>query len=142
MNQFHNSSTKWAAFLFFLNAIRWLAFDLRTVRYILVHQELPTFFGIRSLSGPISETYGVAAVVTAQMPYAALHLIGVLAGILLLRSHKLGGFLGVAVIAASSLFWIGFAVPYGPLIGIPILYLILSGWKTLEWGAPGRTNAL
>lgn len=121
-----------AAVLFFVSAARWLIFDLRTILYITEHGELPRFFGIRSLSGPISEMYGVDAVLAAQVPYGALHLLGVVAGYLLWRSNRLGGILGVVVIALSSLFWIGFAVPYGPLIGIPSLYLIITGWKTLR----------
>lgn len=132
MIQARSRAITWAAALFFVSAARWLSFDLRTILYITAHGELPRFFGIRSLSGPISEMYGVDAALAAQVPYGALHLLGVVAGYLLWRSKRLGGVLGIAVIALSSLFWIGFAVPYGPLIGIPIVYLIVAGWKTLR----------
>ncbi len=132
MTKGRNPAITWASVLLFVSAARWLIFDVPTVLYILSNREIPIFFGIRALSGPISEILGIDAVLAAEVPYGALHLLGVVAGYLLWKSKRLGGILGISVIGFSSFFWIGFAVPYGPLIGIPNLYLIISGWKTLH----------
>jgi hypothetical protein len=53
------------------------------------------------------------------------------AGWLLWRRRRCGAVLGLALLPFEFAFWIGFALPFGPLLGIARTVLIVTGWPAL-----------
>jgi hypothetical protein len=43
-----------------------------------------------------------------------------------------GGVLQLILLGVSAVFWYGFAVPYGPVTGIPQLILLALAWSSLS----------
>ena len=99
--------------------------------YAMERRELPTIFGgIRALSGPF-EKLGIDGLVTAGLVFVALSSLKFLAAWWLAGSRVDGAVLQLVLLAASSLFWYGFAVPYGFILGIPQVVLIALVWRQL-----------
>ena len=99
--------------------------------YAMERRELPTIFaGIRALSGPF-EKLGIDGLVTAGFVFVALSSLKFLAAWWLAGGRLDGAVLQLVLLGASSLFWYGFAVPYGPVLGIPQVILIAMVWRQL-----------
>ena len=99
--------------------------------YAMERRELPTIFaGIRALSGPF-ERLGIDGLVTAGLVFVALSSLKFLAAWWLAGGRVDGAVLQLVLLGASSLFWYGFAVPYGPVLGIPQVVLIAVVWRQL-----------
>ena len=100
--------------------------------YAMTRRELPTIFaGIRALSGPF-EKLGIDGLVTAGLVFVALSSLKFLAAWWLAGGRLDGAVLQLVLLGASSLFWYGFAVPYGPVLGIPQVVLIAIIWRQLS----------
>lgn len=99
--------------------------------YAMVRRELPTIFsGIRALSGPF-ERLGIDGLVSVGFVLVALSSLKFLAAWWLTGGRLDGAVLQLILLGASSVFWYGFAVPYGPVFGIPQVVLIALIWGQL-----------
>ena len=94
------------------------------LRYAMVRRELPRPFGsFRALSGPF-EKLGLDALIVAGLVFVTLSAFKYLAAWWLLGGRVDGAALQLVLLGASAVFWYGFAVPYGPVLGIPQVILI------------------
>lgn len=97
---------------------------LAILRYAMVRKELPRPFGsFRALAGPF-EALGMDSFIVAGLVFVTLSAFKFLAAWLLASNRLDGAALQLVLLGASSVFWYGFAVPYGPVFGIPQVVLL------------------
>jgi len=102
---------------------------LAILRYAMVHKALPRPFGsFRALAGPF-EALVMDSFIVAGLVFVTLSSFKFLAAWLLASNRLDGAALQLVLLGASSVFWYGFAVPYGPVFGIPqvVLLVLLVG---------------
>jgi hypothetical protein len=105
---------------------------LLVLRHAMVHRSLPMVFGaFRALSGPF-EALGMDAFIVSGLVFVALSGLKFLSAYWLWNLRPDGAVLQLILLGLSSVFWYGFAVPYGPLLGVPQLILIALLWKTFH----------
>ena len=102
---------------------------LPILQYALTHRSLPTIAGIiKALSGPF-EALGMDALIVAGLVFVAVSALKFLSAYWLWNLRLDGAILQLTLLGVSAIFWYGFAVPYGPLLGIPQVILIALAWR-------------
>ena len=102
------------------------------LRYALVNKTLPMIAGLfRALSGPF-EALGIDALIVAGLAFVAISAFKFLAAWWLWNGQLDGAVLQLILLGVSSIFWYGFAVPYGPVLGIPQVILLVLVWPDLQ----------
>jgi hypothetical protein len=99
--------------------------------YAFTYKALPTVFGIRLMGGPF-ESLGIDALMVAGIVFVVVSAFKVLAAYWLWTCRRDGAVLGLVLIWPSAIFWYGFALPLGPLLGIAELLLLIVVWRTLD----------
>lgn len=128
------------AVLFYFDAFAWGVGVVPTLYYAFAYGTLPTVFGIRLMGGPF-ESLDIDALIVAGIVFVFVSALKVLAAYWLWNSRRDGAVLGLALIWPSAIFWYGFALPLGPLLGVTELVLLIFVWRTLErQGPPGFTG--
>jgi len=125
------SLTTAVSVLFYVDAFLWLIGLLPTLHYAFVHKKLPTIFGIRALSGPF-ESLSIDAFIIAGIVYVVVSALKIMAAYWLWNARLDGAVLGLILVGLSGIFWYGFELPIGPLIGIAQVVLLALVWKTLQ----------
>ena len=124
------SLTTATSVVFFIDAFIWLIGTIPTLYYAFTHKALPSLGGIRLLGGPF-ESLGIDALIVAGLVYVLVSALKILAADWLWNSRLDGAVLGLILLGLSAIFWYGFALPLGPLLGIAELVLLALVWKTL-----------
>jgi hypothetical protein len=88
--------------------------------------------GIRALAGGPFERLGIDRMVGLGWAYVGLSVVEVLAGILLWQRRRAGAWLSVALVPPALVFWVGFALPFPPLVAALRLTLLWSGRQALR----------
>ena len=114
-----------------IDALDWALGVLPVVRYALIHKDLPVTFGFRALSGPF-EALGINGLVVAGVLFVAVSLLKLLAAYWTWRLRMDGPVLQLILLAISAIFWYGFALPFGPPIGLAQIVLMALSWKSLS----------
>jgi len=129
-----------ASVLFYFDALAWGAGVIPTLYYAFMYKTLPTVFGIRLMGGPF-ESLGIDALMVAGIVFVVVSAFKVLAAYWLWNCRKDGAVLGLVLIWPSAIFWYGFALPLGPLLGIAEVVLSIMVWTTLDGASPVHTSA-
>lgn len=116
--------------VFFIDAFVWLAAVLPTLYYAFTRRTLPTLAGIRLLSGPF-ESLGIDALIVAGLVYVVVSALKILAAYWLWNARLDGAVLGLILLGLSAIFWYGFALPFGPVLGVAEIVLLALVWKQL-----------
>src|SRR5574341_1771223 len=104
---------------------------LPILHYALTHKSLPSILGLfRALSGPF-EALGIEGLTVAGLVFVAISAVKFLSAYWLWDGRLDGAILQIILLAVSAIFWYGFAVPYGPVLGVPQFILIALVWKDL-----------
>lgn len=117
--------------LFYFDAFAWGVGVVPTLYFAFTYEALPTVVGIRPMGGPF-ESLGIDTLIVAGIVFVFLSALKVLAAYWLWHRRKDGAVLGLALIWPSTIFWYGFALPLGPLLGIAELVLLIVVWRTLD----------
>ncbi len=117
--------------LFVVDALVWSIGVGASLRYAFVHRELPMMGGVRALSGPF-ESLGMDAFIVAGIVYMVVSALKILAGYWLSNARLDGAVLGVILIGLSAIFWYGFELPIGPLLGFAEVVLLAIVWSSLH----------
>jgi hypothetical protein len=88
--------------------------------------------GIRSLAGGPFEHLGIDWMVGLGWGYVGLSVLEVLAGILLWQRRRGGASLSVGLVPPALAFWVGFALPFPPLVAAIRLWLLWAGRRALR----------
>ncbi|MCW5850796.1 MAG: hypothetical protein KIT87_12040 [Anaerolineae bacterium] len=127
----HNPFVVALTVLIVLDALGWTLGVLPILRYALRRGELPMTFGFRALSGPF-EALGLNALIVAGLVYVAISLLKLLAAYWTWNLRLDGPILELILLAISAIFWYGFALPFGPVVGLPQILLIVLTWKSFS----------
>jgi hypothetical protein len=122
--------TKIVSLLFYIDAFIWLIGMVPTLYYAFTQDNLPSLGGIRLLGGPF-ESLGMSAFLLAGLMYIFVSALKILAAYWLGKSRKEGAILGFILLGMSIIFWYGFALPLGPLLGVAQIVLLILVWNTL-----------
>ena len=120
-----------ASVLFCFYALAWGVGVVPTLYHAFTYRALPTVFGIRLMGGPF-ESLGIDALVVAGIVFVVVSAFKVLAAYWLWNCRRDGAVLGLVLIWLSAIFWYGFALPLGPLLGIAEVVLLIVVWRTLD----------
>ena len=98
---------------------------LPVLKYMLDNRALPTIFaGIRALSGPF-EALGNDAMLATGLVFVVVSAFRFLAAYWIWNLRMDGFALELILLGLSIPFWYGFAVPFGPVLGIPVFILLI-----------------
>ena len=114
----HTSTTTIAAILFFIDAFIWLVGLIPTLVYAFRHRVLPTLGGIRLLGGGPFESLGLDALIVTGVVFVVVSALKIMAAYWLWNARLDGAIFGLILLGLSVIFWYGFALPIGPLLGI------------------------
>jgi hypothetical protein len=114
----------------FFDAFAWLVGTVPTLYYVFSQGHLPTFGGIRLLGGPF-EKLGIEALIVAGIGYIMVSALKILAAYWLWSFRMDGAILELILLGLSAIFWFGFALPLGPLLGIMQVVLLALTWRSL-----------
>jgi hypothetical protein len=115
--------------LIVFDALAWLLGVLPTLWYAMIHRSLPVVAGIRLMGGPF-EALGIDSLIVAGLVYAVISALKLLAAYWAWNLRLDGPILELILLSVSAIFWYGFALPLGPLVGIPQILLIALAWRS------------
>lgn len=125
------SATTIVSILFFIDAFIWLVGVIPTLRYAFLQRTLPTMGGIRLLGGPF-ESLGIDALIVAGIVFVVVSALKLMAAYWLWNARMDGAIFGLILLALSAIFWYGFALPLGPLMGIAEVVALAFAWSSLR----------
>ena len=117
--------------LVFFDAFAWLVGRVPTLYYVFTHRSLPTLAGIRLMSGPF-EKLGLDGLIVAGLVFVVVSALKILAAYWLWNSRLDGAVLEVILLGLSVIFWYGFALPLGPVVGLLQVSLLALAWGSLR----------
>ena len=117
--------------LVYIDAFGWLIGVVPTLYYAFTRRTLPTLAGIRLLGGPF-EKLGLEVLIVAGIVFVVVSALKILAAYWLWSSRLDGAVLELILLGLSAIFWYGFALPFGPLLGITQVVLLALVWGTLH----------
>jgi hypothetical protein len=120
-----------ASVLLCFDALAWGVGIVPPLYYAFTYNAWPTAFGIRLMGGPF-ESLGIDALMVAGIVFVVVSAFKVLAAYWLWNGRRDGAVLGLVLIWPSAIFWYGFALPLGPLLGIAELVLLIVCWRSLD----------
>ena len=95
------------------------------IRYLSRTGEVWTFVGFPTNGGGPFERIGIRTTVPLLVAFLVVCGLEVVAGWLLWRGRRAGAVLGVALLPIEFAFWIGFALPLGPPLGLARVILVI-----------------
>jgi hypothetical protein len=115
----------------FIDATMWLVGLIPTLYYAFSQGRLPTIGSIRLLGGPF-EKLGMNSLIVAGVGFIIVSALKILAGYWLWNSRLDGAVFEVILLGLSAIFWYGFELPLGPLLGIIQVVLLVLAWGSLH----------
>jgi len=91
-----------------------------------------TFLGFPTYGAGPFEDIGIETAVPLLWLFLLVCAAEVAAGWLLWQRRRLGAVLALALLPVEFAFWIGFALPFGPVAGLARTLLVLLGWPSLR----------
>lgn len=126
----HAPLTKVLSIIVYIDAFMWIVGVVPTLYYAFWRGRLPILGGIRLMGGPF-EKLGLNSLIVAGIVYIMVSALKILAAHWLWNSRLDGAVLEVVLLALSAIFWYGFALPLGPLLGIMQIVLLALSWRLL-----------
>lgn len=84
-----------------------------------------TFLGFPTYGGGPFERLGIQTSVPLLLAFVVVCAAEVALGVVILLDAPMTGRLSVALLAVESVFWVGFALPFGPPLGVARTLLLL-----------------
>jgi hypothetical protein len=102
------------------------------IRYLFEQGQVWTFLGFPTYGGGPFERVGIKTTVPLLVAFLLVCVVEVVDGWLLWRGSSVGAVLALALLPFEFVFWIGFALPLGPVLGIPRTVLVIMAWSSLR----------
>jgi len=131
VKKMHTPLFKVLSIVVYIDAFIWLVGVVPTLYYTFTHRALPTLTGIRLLGGPF-EKLGLDALIVAGIGYVMVSALKILAAYWLWGGRADGAVLEMILLGLSAIFWYGFALPIGPLLGVIQVVLLVLTLRTLS----------
>ena len=87
------------------------------LRYFAQHREVWTFMGFPTYGGGPFERWGIPTSVPLLAGFIAVCAAELVVGVLLWSGRPIGLWLAIGLLPLELIYWIGFALPFGPLLG-------------------------
>ncbi len=100
------------------------------IRYLSTTGEVWTFLGFPTYGGGPFEAIGIRTTVPLLVAFLVVCGLEVVTGWLLWRGLRAGAVLAVALLPFELAFWIGFALPLGPPLGLARAILVIMKWSS------------
>ncbi|MDT4925781.1 MAG: hypothetical protein QOG01_3494 [Pseudonocardiales bacterium] len=100
--------------------------------YLADRHSVWTFLGFPTYGAGPFEDVGIDTTVPLLIAFLLVCVAELVAGWLLWRCRRSGGLLAVALLPLELAFWIGFALPLGPVLGLARTVLVLMAWPALR----------
>lgn len=94
--------------------------------YYAHHGEVWTFLGFPTYGDGPFERWGVATSVALLLGFVAVCAAEVVVGVLLWSEATAAPWLALGLLPVELVFWIGFALPFGPLLGLARTALVIA----------------
>ena len=94
--------------------------------YYARHGEVWTFLGFPTYGDGPFERWGIPTSVALLLGFVAVCAAEVVVGVLLWRDATIAPWLALALLPVELVFWIGFALPFGPLLGLARTALVVG----------------
>ena len=101
------------------------------IRHFSATGEVWTFLGFPTYGGGPFERLGIPTTVPLLAAFQVVCAAEVVTGWLLWRRKRAGAVLSVALLPVELAFWIGFALPFGPPLGLARTIAVMSKWSSL-----------
>ena len=88
--------------------------------------EVWTFLGFPTYGGGPFERWGLATSTALLLGFVAVCIAEVVVAVLLWRDAATALWLALALLPVELVFWIGFALPFGPLLGLARTALVVA----------------
>jgi hypothetical protein len=99
------------------------------IRHLAQSGEVWTFLGFPTYGGGPFEQVGLEASVLLLTGFLVVCLSEVVCGVLLLTRVPYGAALNHALLPFELTYWIGFALPFGPVLGLARTLLLLAAQR-------------
>lgn len=93
---------------------------------------VPTVFGYPTYGGGPFEDLELPTTIPLLLGFLAVCLVLAVVGVMVARRQRAGAVLALELLPVGALFWWGFALPYGPVLGVLAAVLIVLGWPALR----------
>jgi hypothetical protein len=103
------------------------------IRYLSRTGEVWTFLGFPTYGGGAFERIGIQTTGPLLVAFSVVCGLEVVTGWLLWRGLRAGAVLAVALLPVELAFWIGFALPFGLLLGLARAILVIVKWSSFTW---------
>ena len=94
--------------------------------YYARHGEVWTFLGYPTYGAGPFERWGVPTSVPLLTGFVAVCAAEIVVGVLLWREESVALWLALALLPVELVFWLGFALPFGPLLGVARTLLVIG----------------
>lgn len=107
--------------------------------HVVQHGEIARVLGYPTYGeGIFEQRFGIRTSVPLLAAFVLVCAAECRAGWLLWRGRRSGAVLALALLPIETVFWVGFSLPYGPILGATRTALALAGWSTLDGDQPSR----
>jgi hypothetical protein len=123
---------KWAAVL---GCLVGLGFGLPCVfgiRYFSSHGQVWTFMGFPTYGGGPFERVGLETTLPLLVGFLLVCIMEIVDAWLLWRGSSSGAVLALGLLPFELAFWIGFALPFGLVVGVSRTVLVIRAWASLR----------
>lgn len=114
------------------DSLGWILGFIPPLYYVYVHRAFPTLWGIRLLDGGPFAKLGMDSVMLAGLMFIVVCSLKLLAAFWLWHGRMDGAVLELILLGLSAIFWYGFALPFGPPLGIAQVVLLVLLWSSLH----------
>jgi hypothetical protein len=123
--------TKAAALLTWATALGFGLPCVYAIWYLADRGRVWTFLGFPTYGqGPFADI-GIESTVPLLIAFLLVCIAELVAGSLLWHNRRAGALLALALLPLELAFWIGFALPLGPVLAVPRTALVLLAWSSL-----------
>ena len=95
------------------------------LRYFVRNDEVWTFMGFPTYGGGPFERWGLPTSVALLSTFAVVCAGELIVGVMLWKDTTVGLWLALLLLPVEMLFWVGFALPIGPLLGVSRTILVV-----------------
>lgn len=96
------------------------------MRHFAEHRVVWTFMGFPTFGNGPFERFGIPTSVPLIGAFVAVCTAEVIVGVLLVTGQRSGLWLALGLLPFELLFWIGFALPFGPILGLIRTALVID----------------
>ena len=121
-----------AAILLWVNGAGFGVLTLPAIRNLLSGGDIPIVMGFKAYGGGPFERHGLPTTIWLLVAFLIVCIAECASGTLLWNGHRNGAILALVSLPFAGFFWWGFALPFGPLLAIAEIAIILLNWRSLQ----------